>query len=126
MSIKVETSGDFSNTMSWLKKNKFNNLMSQLEHYGQEGVTALQQATPKRTGLTASSWYYEITQSPGKIEIAWKNSHVENNVPIAVILQYGHGTGTGGYVQGIDYINPAMKPVFDEITNKIWKEIASL
>lgn len=124
--FKIEAKGDYSSIMTWLKRIKFDSLMDKLNQYGQEGVEALRQATPKRTGLTAQSWSYEIISQPDKLEIVWKNSHIENGVPIAIILQYGHGTGTGGYVQGIDYINPAMQPVFDEIVDNVWKEIAKL
>ena len=124
--FKISSKGNFNKTQKWLRKVQAKGYMQKLEQYGQLGVDALQQATPKRSGKTASSWTYEIITEGNKIEIAWKNSNVVNNVPIAVIIQYGHGTGTGGYVQGIDYINPAMRPVFEEITNNVWKEIADL
>ncbi len=124
--LKTQVYGSYDDTMSWLKKLKFSHYMSHLEKCGQKGVDALRQATPKRTGFTSESWSYEIHTYPGKIEIVWKNSNIVNNVPIAVILQYGHGTRNGGYVQGIDYINPAMKPIFEEIENDIWKEIHDL
>lgn len=97
-----------------------------LESFGQEGVNALSAATPVDTGLTASSWRYEVTISTGSFSISWLNTNVQNGVPIAIILQYGHGTGTGGYVQGRDYINPAIRPIFDKIADEVWKEVGSL
>lgn len=124
--FKITSKGNFDKTQKWLRKVQSKGYMQRLDQYGQQGVEALQQATPKRSGLTASSWSYEIKTEGTKIEISWKNSNVVNNVPIAVIIQYGHGTRNGGYVQGIDYINPAMRPVFEDITNKVWKEIADL
>jgi len=100
--------------------------MSTLDKYGKQGVTALSQATPKDSGLTATSWSYTISRSNGTIAIEWNNSNIQNGCPIAVILQYGHGTGNGGYVQGRDYINPAMRPVFDKILDDMWKEVQGL
>lgn len=94
-----------------------------LAKYGQLGVDALASATPKDTGKTASSWSYEITKEQGKYTIYWKNSNINDGVPIAVILQYGHGTGSGGYVRGMDYINPALRPIFDKIAEDAWKEV---
>ena len=94
-----------------------------LRKYGQAGVEALAAATPKDTGETAASWSYEIVQTRNGYSIFWNNSNVNRGVNIALILQYGHGTGTGGYVRGIDYINPAIRPVFDEIANAAWKEV---
>lgn len=126
MSLRITTYGNYSDTKSWLKQLKFDRLMKKLDSYGQDGVNALREATPKDTGYTSECWSYEIVESPGSIQIMWKNSNVVNGVPIAIILQYGHGTRNGGYVEGIDYINPAMKPVFDDIVNKIWEEINSL
>jgi len=99
--------------------------MSELRRYAQEGVDALSRATPVDSGETAASWYYEIRRTPGSIKIEWKNSNIVNGVPIAIILQYGHATGNGGYVQGRDYINPAIQPVFDRISESIWKELSS-
>ena len=95
-----------------------------LKQYAQKGVDALASVTPKDTGLTASSWYYDITQTKNSIKIEWKNSNIVNGVPIAVIIQYGHATRNGGYVRGVDYINPAIKPIFDEISESIRKELA--
>lgn len=93
------------------------------EKYGRRGVEALSNATPQDSGETAQSWSYEIHKSPETVTITFKNSNVNKGVPIAIILQYGHGTKTGGYVQGRDYINPAMRPIFDEITRDAWKEV---
>lgn len=126
MSVKLTSYGDFEDTYNWIKKWKFDRLMGKLDKYAQEGVDALEFATPKKTGKTSQSWYYEIEQDNSKITVTWKNSNIVNGVPIAIILQYGHGTRNGGYVQGYDYINPAMKPVFDEISENVWKEIAEL
>lgn len=122
--LQLTYKGDFSKTTNWLKKRRRLKFLSNLNKYGDMGVTALSQATPVDTGKTASSWGYTIEQdSPGSIKIVWTNSNVNNGVNIAVIIQYGHGTGTGGYVQGIDYINPAMKPVFEKIAKAAWEEV---
>ena len=94
-----------------------------LDKYGNQGVAALSSATPVDTGLTAASWYYEIEQKPGSTVITFCNSNIQNGIPIAIILQYGHATGNGGWVQGRDYINPALRPVFDKIAEKAWKEV---
>ena len=97
-----------------------------LDRYGREGVAALASATPTDTGLTANSWYYEITNTDGVATIAFYNSNIQNGVPIAIILQYGHGTRNGGWVQGRDYINPAIQPIFDNIANNAWREVTKL
>ncbi|HEY5446025.1 MAG TPA: HK97 gp10 family phage protein [Pyrinomonadaceae bacterium] len=121
--ITVDTTGSFD------KMEKFLHNMSQirfreiLDHYGQVGVDALASATPVRSGLTAASWTYKISQERGSTILTWLNSNVHNGVPIAIILQYGHGTGTGGYVRGYDYINPAIRPVFDMIADAVWNEV---
>jgi len=106
-----------------LEKAKNLRLERILAKYGQMGVDALSAATPVETGMTARSWYYEVEASGGYYRIKWLNSHVNDGVPIAIILQYGHGTGTGGYVAGRDYINPAIKPAFDKIEAEVWKEV---
>lgn len=127
--ISVSVNGNFSKTYKSLKNlSLFSSykLMGVLEKYGQQGVRALQSTTPKDTGLTASSWSYDITVSKDTITISWNNSNVQDGIPIAVLIQYGHGTGTGGYVEGIDYINPAMHPIFKEIADSAWKEVSSL
>lgn len=121
--IKLEAKGDLSKTYKFLDRVLKRDFYSRLEVYGQKGVNALAAATPRRTGVTAASWYYEINRNINSVEIYWKNSNINKGVNIAVILQYGHGTGSGVYVQGIDYINPAIQPVFNEIAENIWKEV---
>lgn len=124
--IVIEHRGNFNNTERFLKGAKRLPIEKILDRFGKEGVRALASATPVDSGLTANSWGYEITVSQGSYSIAWTNSHVVDGVPIAIILQYGHGTGTGGYVQGRDYINPTIKPIFDMIANAIWQEVVNL
>lgn len=121
--IEFHMKGSFDKTFAFLKRNRKMNL-GDLDKFGQAGVDALRQATPKDSGLTADSWYYEIVESDGRVAIQWLNSHVVNGwCNIAVILQYGHGTGTGGYVEGRDYINPALRPIFDKIAKNAWEEV---
>ena len=124
--IKFKVTGDFSKTINSLKSLKDFIKKGNLNKYGDMGVAALRAATPKRTGKTAESWNYEIDVVDGKVTIYWTNDNINENVNIAVILQYGHGTKNGGYVQGRDYINPAMQPIFDEIADKAWKEVIKL
>lgn len=124
--VKVTVKGDFEKTSNFLKGIKERRQYKILEEYAQKGVDALQEATPKRTGLTASSWSYEIEQNPKTITISWTNSNFNQGVPIALVIQYGHGMPNGGYVKGIDYINPAMQPIFDEMADMVWKEVSSL
>ncbi len=124
--ITFRQKGDFSKLNHYFEKLKEGIKMGDLDKYGRAGVEALSSATPKDTGQTASSWYYEIKRSNGSVSIQFKNSNVHEGVPIAVILQYGHGTGTGGWVEGRDYINPAIQPIFDEIANNAWKEVTSI
>lgn len=121
--ITFSHKGDFKITTKFLKKASKFEIMNILRKYGEKGVQALQQATPKDTGKTAASWSYRVEKSNGSYSIVWSNSNTNNYVNIAVILQYGHATGTGGYVRGIDYINPAMKPIFDEIARDAWQEV---
>jgi hypothetical protein len=121
--IKFRQKGDFSKTTRYLERVKGVFNLSILDKYGREGVAALASATPSETGLTASSWYYKITRENGTAKITFNNSNIQNGVPIAIILQYGHGTGTGGWVEGRDYINPAIQPIFDKITNEAWREV---
>lgn len=121
--ISFRQRGDFSKTMQFLVKAKKGVKLSDLDKYGREGVAALASATPVDTGETANSWYYEIVHENGTITITFNNSHIQNGVPIAVILQYGHGTGTGGWVEGRDYINPAIQPLFDKIAENAWREV---
>lgn len=124
--IKFRHKGDFSKATRYLERAKSAVRLSQFDKYGREGVVALASATPVESGLTASSWYYEVEFSNGSVSINFKNSNVNKGVPIAIILQYGHGTGTGGWVKGRDYINPAIQPIFDKITNEAWREVAKL
>ena len=124
--IKVRQKGDFSKTTRYLEKVKRTARLEDLDKYGQEGVAALASATPVDSGLTASSWHYKIERKSGSVKIAFYNSNIQNGVPIAIILQYGHGTGTGGWVQGRDYINPAIQPIFDRITNDAWREVTKV
>lgn len=124
--ISIGGKGDFSKTLNYFKRVKEAARIRILEKYGEKGVAALASATPVRTGLTASSWYYRVERSGNRISLIFLNSHLNKGVNIAVILQLGHGTGTGGWVEGRDYINPAIRPVFDEIVDKAWKEVTSV
>lgn len=124
--IKFTHKGDLSKTSRFLEKAKNAARLSELDKYGRAGVAALSSATPLDSGKTASSWYYEIERQNGKVSINFCNSNINKGVPIAIILQYGHGTGTGGWVEGRDYINPAIQPIFDEIANNAWKEVTRL
>lgn len=117
--------GNFKNTEKWLKKTLGKDYMKVLNEYGRQGVIALSDATPVDSGHTASSWRYEIGESDGKVAVTWFNSNVNKGVNIAIILQYGHGTRRGGYVAGRDYINPALRPIFDAMADKAWKEVIS-
>ena len=121
--ISVRHRGSFSNLEKFLENAQKGARAVDLNAYGQEGVAALMSATPIDSGKTASSWYYEIHEEKDSTVISFCNSNIQNGVPIAVILQYGHGTGTGGWVQGRDYINPAIQPIFDEIANRAWREV---
>ena len=120
--IKLSQKGDFSKVTSYFERAKEIFKVGDLDKYGRMGVEALRSATPRDTGKTAESWYYEIKNQNGRAVISFHNRNVVDNVSIAVILQYGHGTRNGGWVQGRDYINPAVQPVFDEIADKAWKE----
>ena len=124
--IKFRHKGDFSKLTSFLEKAKEAVRLGDLDKYGREGVAALASATPVDSGATASSWYYEIEHKQGSASITFYNSNINKGVPIAIILQYGHGTGTGGWVQGRDYINPAIQPIFDRIANDAWREVTKL
>lgn len=124
--ISFRHKGDFSKTTKFLEKVKGVIRLSDLDKYGREGVAALASATPVDTGLTAKSWYYKIENKNGSVTISFHNSNIQNGVPIAIILQYGHGTRNGGWVQGRDYINPAVQPIFDKIVNNAWREVTKL
>lgn len=120
--LKASSKISFKNLESLLKRKK-NDPRSVLERYGRAGVQALAAATPMDTGLTASSWYYQISKKKGVWELSWHNSNVQNGIPIALLIQLGHGTRSGGYVQGIDYINPALRDVFKKFSTDIGKEL---
>ena len=124
--VTFRQKGDFSKMTRFLEKAKEAVRLGELDKYGREGVAALASATPVDTGLTARSWRYEIVQEKGVARILFCNSNIQNGVPIAIILQYGHGTGTGGWVQGRDYINPAIQPIFDQIAKEAWREVTKL
>lgn len=124
--ISFRQKGDFSKTFRYLGKAKKASKVIDLKSFGEEGVAALASATPIDTGLTAKSWYYEIEERRDGTVITFRNSNIQNGVPIAIILQYGHGTRNGGWVQGRDYINPAIQPIFDKIADKAWKEVTKL
>lgn len=124
--IKFRQTGDWSKTTNFMKRLKQRKYLSFLDKYGQRGVDALSSATPVDTGKTANSWSYEIRNNDKKVSIIFKNSNIVNGVPIAIILQYGHGTRNGGWVEGRDYINPAIQPIFDEIVKEAWGEVTKL
>lgn len=125
MRVKFEVSGGFTKTERFLNRMKRREYLNVLDEFGRDGVQALRNATPVDSGATAEAWDYEIRRTRNYTEIVWTNSNINDGVPIAIILQYGHGTGTGGYVQGRDYINPAIRPIFDEIAEKAWKVVTS-
>lgn len=116
-------SGDFSNTQRYLKKLSSGELFANLDQYGKMGVKALVQATPKDSGLTADSWQYRVIRSRSNPGVEWYNTNTNDGRNIAILIQYGHGTGTGGYVQGRDYINPGIRPIFDQISEDIRKQV---
>lgn len=123
--VIVKQKGDFSKTEKFLNTINKKLYYRNLQKYAEQGVAALASATPIDSGTTANSWDYEIRQTKNSVSIYWTNSNVNKGVPIAVIIQYGHGTRNGGYVQGRDYINPAMRPIFDKIAENVWKEVTS-
>jgi len=121
----LESRGSFDKTEQYLRNLSKLRIDVILKSSGRLGVDALKKATPRDSGLASESWGFEVSNNKGSVEIVWTNSDIENGFPVAIMLQYGHGTGTGGYVQGIDYINPAMKPVFDKIAEDVWKAVTS-
>lgn len=125
MDISIHTSGSTNRTEKFLQNLLHGSVFGQLSKYGEEGVKALSAATPVESGETARAWYYEILHTRGSYTIVWRNRHMAGHTPVAILLQYGHGTGTGGYVQGRDYINPAMQPLFDKIAEEAWKAVTS-
>ena len=124
--ISIRQKGDFSKFNTFLERIKEVVKLGDLDRYGKAGVDALASATPKDSGLTASSWTYEIIRSNDSVSIQFNNTHINKGVPIAIILQYGHGTKNGGWVEGIDYINPAIQPLFNQIADDAWKEVTKL
>jgi len=125
--INYQVKGNFNKTNKWLDKLIDSKFLEELDKFGQKGVEALESATPKDTGVTASSWSYKINRTPYSASISWNNSNkTKTGIPIVILIQYGHATGTGGYVRGRDFINPAIRPVFDEIANSIVTKVAAL
>ena len=124
--ISFRHKGDFSKVTWYFEKASNAARLVDLDKYGREGVAALASATPVDTGETANSWYYEISRKSGIVTISFFNSNIQNGVPIAIILQYGHGTRNGGWVEGRDYINPAIQPIFDKIADSAWREVTKL
>lgn len=123
--ISVSTSGSFKKTLAFLDRLRNGDIYKDLDQYGRRGVDALSAATPQRTGKTASSWTYRIARSRNGVTISWNNTNGSGRTKVAVLIQYGHGTGTGGYVSGRDYINPALRPVFDEIARDVWRKVTN-
>lgn len=121
--LTIVSKGDFSKTFKFLERAKNLVGLSNFDKFGRIGVEALRDYTPKSSGKTADSWYYEIEKSNSGVAIIWKNSNVNKGFNVAVGIQYGHGTGNGGYVRGVDYINPAMQPVFEKIAEDLWREV---
>ena len=121
--VQIKTKGDFKNTLKFFNSALNRQYIQILRKYGDLGVNALASATPVDTGKTSESWEYKIEQSNGSIRIYWTNTNIQKGIPIAIILQTGHGTGTGGYVQGRDYINPAIRPIFDKIAEDVWRDL---
>jgi hypothetical protein len=121
----VTSSGDFKETIKFLEFMKSGDVFHHLDRYGRQGVDALSSASPVDTGRMSQSWGYQLGHEKGRYSISWFNTDKEGGVNIAVIIQYGHGTGTGGYVQGRDYINPAMRPIFDKIVEDIWRQVTN-
>lgn len=123
--IRIKHRGNFRNTERFFAQAQKATPRQILERYGQAGVTALASATPVESGETAAAWSYEIVENSDGYSIFWNNFNINKGVNIAVILQYGHGTGTGGYVEGTDYINPALRPIFDQLADEAWREVTS-
>ena len=124
--IKFKQKGDFSKITKYFKKLRFFTRNIDFDKYGREGVTALKAATPVESGETRDSWYYEVIKEDGNVKISFNNKNIQNGVPIAIILQYGHATRNGGWVEGRDYINPSVRPIFDDMAQKLWKEMTEV
>lgn len=123
--ISFSSRGSFNNMERFLRRSQYLDIRGIVEPYAQRGVEALRAATPVDSGLSAESWGYEIESGNGTTKIIWTNSNIQNGFPVVVMLQYGHGTGTGGYVQGRDFINPAIQPIFDQIADGVWKVVTA-
>jgi len=123
--ISFSSTGSFANTERFLKRIVSGEIYRVLNNYGSIGTRGLAAATPSESGETAASWYHEIEITPTSASISWKNRHMAGAVPVVVLIQFGHGTGTGGYVPGRDFINPIMRPLFDQIANEVWKQVTS-
>lgn len=121
--ISSSSSGSFKNTLGFLEKLKKGDYLRDLERFGEMGVRALAKATPKDTGKTSGSWSYKVERNGNSTSIAWYNDEENDGANVVILLQYGHGTGTGGYVEGYDFINPAMRPIFDKIAEDVWKKV---
>lgn len=124
--ITITQKGDFNTVEKYLNRLKTEDQRAILNKYGNLGVVALSNATPRDSGLTSESWYFSIVSRPGYYSIRWHNRNIRDGIPIAVLIQYGHGTGTGGYVEGRDYIMPAMRPIFDQIAAEAWREVTKV
>lgn len=124
--IRFKQKGDFSKLTKYFENVKNSINIKDLDRFGKEGVKALSEATPVDTGLTSRSWYYKIENKNDRIILSFQNSNIKDGVPIAIIIQYGHATGNGGWVQGRDYINPAIQPIFDKIAKEAWREVTKL
>lgn len=124
--ISIKHKGDFSKTDKYFKNVREASKIKILDKYGKMGCEALASATPQNTGKTANSWSYEIERSNGSVKLIFINSNINEYFPVAIMLQYGHGTGTGGWVEGIDYINPAIQPVFNKLTDDLWREVTNI
>lgn len=123
--IVIESKGSFKKTESFLKSVSGKSIYESLEFYARQGVSELESATPVESGLSAKSWNYEINDTPGSYSITWTNTNLVNGIPVVILIQYGHGTRGGSYVEGVDFINPALRPIFDKISNKVWNEVTS-
>lgn len=124
--LSFRSKGDFNRTLNYFNKIQDLSKVINLEKYGQKGVHALANATPKDTGLLKESWGYEVKKSNGSVSITWTNDDIENGANVAILIQYGHATKNGRFVKGVDYINPALRPIFEEIAEEVWKEVSRL
>jgi hypothetical protein len=123
--ITIETSGSFKKTEDFLSKMSKLNFESLLDRYGAMGVSVLASVTPRDSGLTAGSWNYEVVKEKGRYSIVWHNTNVVSGIPVAILIQYGHATRNGTWIEGYDYINPVIKPMFDRIADEVWKQVTN-